>query len=75
MFDTPVGRLDSKNRAVFTNDVILDVAEQVTIFATDSDYSLDDYNNELKNKVTREMVLRRNKSDEIVIKKGNLYEV
>lgn len=75
LFDTPVGRLDSKNRAVFTNDVILDVAEQVTIFATDSDYSLDDYNNELKNKVTREMVLRRNKSDEIVIKKGNLYEV
>ncbi len=43
LFDTPVGRLDSGNRKLFTNEVIFKAASQVFVFATDSDYSENDY--------------------------------
>ncbi len=72
LFDTPVGRLDSQNRKLFTNQVILTAADQVFVFATDSDYSEKDYSL-IKNKITMEMLLKRDKKDQIVMKPGSMY--
>ncbi len=72
LFDTPVGRLDVKNRDIFTKEVILKISEQAMIFATDSDYSKEDYES-IKNDITSEMVLARNEYDQIVLRKGSIY--
>lgn len=72
LFDTPVGRLDKENRGIFTNEVIFNVSNQVIVFATDSDYSEQDYN-QMKKKITKELILRRNSKDEIVVKEGSIY--
>ena len=72
LFDTPVGRLDKENRGIFTNEVIFNVSNQVIIFATDSDYSEQDYN-QMKKKITKELILKRNGKDEIVVKEGSIY--
>lgn len=72
LFDTPVGRLDMSNRAIFTNEVIFKVANQVMVFATDSDYSQDDYLG-IKGYLTSERILTRNEFDQIVVKDGSLY--
>ena len=72
LFDTPVGRLDTKNRSIFTDQVILKIADQVMIFATDSDYTMSDYKN-LNGKFTQELRLSRNENDEIVAIKGSIY--
>ena len=72
LFDTPVGRLDSKNRKVFTQEVIFDVSDQVFIFATDSDYSEKDYKS-IKQQITQELVLERDSNDEIILTPGSIY--
>ena len=72
LFDTPVGRLDAGNRATFTNEVILKVAEQVVIFATDSDYLENDYYL-IKDKINQELVLARDDHDEIIANNGSIY--
>lgn len=72
LFDTPVGRLDAGNRRVFTNEVIFKVSEQTIIFATDSDYLVDDYS-AIKDHLTSEMVLTRDARDEIIVQKGSIY--
>ena len=73
LFDTPVGRLDTKNRKVFTNEVIFKITDQVLVFATDSDYSLNDYS-EIKDKISKEYCLERNEYDEIIAKDGGFYK-
>ena len=72
LFDTPVGRLDSGNRKLFTNEVIFKAASQVFVFATDSDYSKNDYES-IKNHITSEMVLKRDEYDQIVMVPGSMY--
>lgn len=72
LFDTPVGRLDKGNRELFTREVIFPMSEQVFIFATDSDYSEDDYKN-ISSSITAEFKLCRNEKDEIVAMKGSIY--
>lgn len=72
LFDTPVGRLDSGNRKLFTNQVIFEAASQVFVFATDSDYSSIDYDR-IKDRITTEMVLKRNENDQIVMLPGSMY--
>ena len=72
LFDTPVGRLDKGNREVFTKEVIFGVSEQSFIFATDSDYSEDDYHT-ISQHITTEFKLRRNENDEIIAVKGSIY--
>ncbi len=72
LFDTPVGRLDMSNRAIFTNEVIFKVANQVMVFATDSDYSRTDYFG-IKGYLTSERILTRNEHDQIVVKDGSIY--
>ena len=73
LFDTPVGRLDVKNRSIFTNEVILKISNQSMVFATDSDYSKEDYQS-IKEKVTDEFMLARDKNDAIIVKAGSIYE-
>lgn len=73
LFDTPVGRLDMSNRSIFTNEVIFKVAEQVMVFATDSDYSKSDYM-AIKEKITGEKILARNDKDQIVLLPGSIYQ-
>ena len=73
LFDTPVGRLDVGNRSVFTKQVIFNVAEQVAIFATDSDYSKEDYQS-IKDSITKEVRLLRDENDEIVVADGGIYD-
>ena len=72
MFDTPVGRLDVGNRGVFTNEVIFRVADQVIVYATDSDYTLEDYS-QIKSNISQELHLKRNKNDEIVVVNESIY--
>ena len=72
LFDTPVGRLDSGNRKLFTNKVVFDVSDQVFVFATDSDYSENDYIS-IKDEITDEFVLKRDSNDEIVLVHSSLY--
>lgn len=72
LFDTPVGRLDVDNRSLFTKEVIFNVADQVAIFATDSDYTREDYKN-IKDIITKEVRLTRNNQDEIVVVDGGIY--
>lgn len=72
LFDTPVGRLDISNRSLFTNEVILKVSDQVGVFATDSDYSKEDYK-QIKPLLTKEMKLVRNSKDQIVVNPGSIY--
>lgn len=72
LFDTPVGRLDMSNRAIFTNEVIFEVADQVLVFATDSDYSQKDYEG-IKNRLTGEKMLARSSDDWIVVRTGSIY--
>lgn len=72
LFDTPVGRLDVGNRSVFTKEIILKVAEQVIVFATDSDYSKADYEN-IKNSISQELTLKRNLKDEIIVEEESIY--
>lgn len=72
LFDTPVGRLDSNNRYIFTKDVIFTVADQVIVFATDSDYSAEDYK-AVRSYINSEIKLLRNSNDEIVLEKGSIY--
>lgn len=72
LFDTPVGRLDVPNRKIFTKEVIFKIADQAIIFATDSDYSKEDYLY-LKDSVTQEMKLQRNNEDEIIVVEGSIY--
>lgn len=72
LFDTPVGRLDMSNRAIFTNEVIFKVAKQVMVFATDSDYSREDYLG-IKHRLTAERTLTRNDEDQIVVTSGSIY--
>lgn len=73
LFDTPVGRLDMSNRAIFTNEVIFKVAKQVMVFATDSDYSSEDYSS-IKHRLTAERILTRNDEDQIVVTSGSIYD-
>ena len=72
LFDTPVGRLDVKNRSVFTKEVIMKVSDQVFVFATDSDYSKDDYES-IKNSLSSEMILTRDPTDSIVTINKSIY--
>ena len=72
LFDTPVGRLDKKNREIFTKEVIFSVSDQAFIFATDSDYSEDDYD-KIKSNVSLEFKLKRNEIDEIIAVEGSAY--
>ena len=72
LFDTPVGRLDSTNRRIFTNEVIFDVSDQVFVFATDTDFSKADYE-AIQSQITSEKLLQRNQSDEIIMKSGGIY--
>lgn len=72
LFDTPVGRLDMKNRKLFTEEVIFKVSDQSIIFATDSDYSKKDYGL-IKDKLTKEYQLVRNKKDQIIVTTSSLY--
>lgn len=72
LFDTPVGRLDKKNREIFTKEVIFTVSNQSFIFATDSDYSEDDYLR-IKSRIRAEYKLDRNKNDEIIAVNGSIY--
>lgn len=72
LFDTPVGRLDMKNRKIFTEEVIFKVSDQAIVFATDSDYSKKDYSI-IKSKLTNEYKLVRNKKDQIVVTNGSIY--
>ena len=72
LFDTPVGRLDMKNRKIFTEEVIFKVSDQSIVFATDSDYSKNDYK-EIKSKLTEEYKLIRNSKDQIAFSKGSIY--
>lgn len=72
LFDTPVGRLDMKNRKVFTEEVIFKVSEQTIVFATDSDYSKKDYSL-IRSNLTKELKLTRNSKDQIVVADGSIY--
>ena len=72
LFDTPVGRLDVGNREIFTKEIILKVADQVIVFATDSDYSSSDYQN-IKSSINQELKLGRNNKDEIIVSEGSIY--
>lgn len=72
LFDTPVGRLDMSNRSIFTNEVIFKVAQQVMVFATDSDYSKSDYES-IKTRLTQERLLTRNEHDQIEVRSGSIY--
>ena len=72
LFDTPVGRLDKNNRKIFTEEVIFKVSDQVIVFATDSDYSKKDYSL-IKERLTTEYKLSRNKKDQIVVTEGSIY--
>lgn len=73
LFDTPVGRLDVDNRSIFTKEVIFTVTDQVAVFATDSDYSKDDYK-KIKDCITKEVQLVRNDDDEIIVLNGGIYQ-
>lgn len=73
LFDTPVGRLDADNRSIFTKEVIFTVTDQVAVFATDSDYSKDDYK-KIKDCITKEVQLVRNDDDEIIVLNGGIYQ-
>lgn len=72
LFDTPVGRLDMNNRSLFTNEVIMKISDQVIVFATDSDYSKNDYDL-IKENVTQELNLKRNDNDEIIVINNSIY--
>lgn len=72
LFDTPVGRLDMKNRKIFTEEVIFKVSEQTIVFATDSDYSKKDYSL-IRSNLTKELKLTRNSKDQIVVADGSIY--
>ena len=72
LFDTPVGRLDMKNRKIFTEEVIFKVSDQSIVFATDSDYSKKDYSL-IKGKLSNEYKLLRNKKDQIIVAQGSIY--
>ena len=72
LFDTPVGRLDKKNREIFTKEVIFSVSDQAFIFATDSDYSEDDYH-KIQSNISSEFRLKRNEFDEIIATEGSVY--
>ena len=73
LFDTPVGRLDIDNRRVFTNEVIFNVAEQVAVFATNSDYTKKDYKG-ISKRITKEVMLKRDSKDQIIIVDGGIYK-
>lgn len=72
LFDTPVGRLDKKNREIFTKEVIFSVSDQAFIFATDSDYSEDDYH-KIQSNISSEFRLKRNEFDEIIATEDSVY--
>lgn len=72
LFDTPVGRLDKGNRELFTKEVIFSVSEQSFVFATDSDYSEEDYK-KISSSISAEYKLSRNEQDEIIAVKGSIY--
>lgn len=72
LFDTPVGRLDVKNRSIFTNEVILKISDQSMVFATDSDYSKNDYD-KIKKSITKEYILSRDQYDDIIVTEGSIY--
>lgn len=73
LFDTPVGRLDKKNREIFTKEVIFSISDQAIIFATDSDYSENDYQ-KIRSNITSEYRLVRDEKDRIVAKIGSIYK-
>ena len=73
LFDTPVGRLDMENRKVFTNEVIFNVADQVAVFATNSDYTKGDYKG-ISSRITKEVMLKRDSNDQIIAGEGGIYK-
>lgn len=73
LFDTPVGRLDMENRKVFTNEVIFNVADQVAVFATNSDYTKGDYKG-ISSRITKEVMLKRDSNDQIIAVEGGIYK-
>lgn len=72
LFDTPVGRLDQKNRFLFTKEVIMGISEQVVVFATNSDFNESDYKL-IEERITDERYLKRDESDRIVLAEGSIY--